>query len=273
MKARPPDTELRLILLVTHRLPRIRGAGILADWLERFYVRKPRGKVMAKLEGYSVDLDPVEGVEKDLLFCPQLYDFREIAFVRANLTPGDVFIDVGAHVGFYSLVASRCVGPTGRVLAVEADGYNHRRLVSTVEDNGIENLTPILQGVSDCRQVLPFRVHLSGNRVSNTFLEDDDGDVEVVQVECSPLLEILEKEGVDSLKGCKIDVEGFDYRVLKKFFDEAPESLYPRFVIVEHIEKFFSRTGGNTIELLQEHGYVVRRKTKRNYLMKRAGVA
>src|SRR5712691_1786540 len=47
------------------------------------------------------------------------YERRELAWVLQRLSPGDLFVDVGAHVGYFSLPAARRVGPSGRVIAIE----------------------------------------------------------------------------------------------------------------------------------------------------------
>ena len=265
-----PGAELRLMLLVTRALPRFRGAGVPADLLQRMYMRKDRRHVLSLLEGYQVELDPAQPVENDLLFCPQLYDYREIAFVRANLADGDVFLDVGAHVGYYSLVASRRVGVRGLAVAIEADASSHRRLAETIERNAIGNITAIHRGVSDREEVLSLHIQTSG-RAANSFRPAVmDGPTIPVKVACSPLLSILKEAGIDRATGMKVDIEGFDFRVLKRFLSEAPPAMRPRFVIVEHIEKFLGSGDGDPIQLLREHGYVVQGRTRRNALMRAA---
>src|SRR4051794_41178218 len=62
------------------------------------------------------------------------------AFVRA-LAPGDVCLDIGAHIGYYTLLASRVVGPRGHVYAFEPSPENYSGLRANVELNGLRNVT------------------------------------------------------------------------------------------------------------------------------------
>ena len=64
-------------------------------------------------------LDPHEVVEAELIFNPRLYDSKEFAFLKRNLFEGDVFLDIGASIGTYTVVASSLVGPNGSVVAIE----------------------------------------------------------------------------------------------------------------------------------------------------------
>jgi len=103
------DRELRFWLAVTRRLPKVRGAGWLGNLVANWYNRRPRNLVIADIGGIRAELDPGENVDAALLFFPHLYDYKEIAFLRRHLKAGDRFIDVGAHVGFYSLQAAEIV--------------------------------------------------------------------------------------------------------------------------------------------------------------------
>lgn len=62
-------------------------------------------------------------------------------FVLRSLKRGDVFVDVGAHAGYYTLVASRAVGDPGHVYAFEPEPRNHAFLQRNLELNGLRNVT------------------------------------------------------------------------------------------------------------------------------------
>jgi FkbM family methyltransferase len=72
-----------------------------------------------------------------VLYCGGLPDFHEMTFMRRYLRPGDAFLDVGANVGVYSLLAADLVGPDGRVEAVEPDATAAARLRENVARNGL----------------------------------------------------------------------------------------------------------------------------------------
>ena len=68
-----------------------------------------------------------------------------------------------------------------------------------------------------------------------------------------PLLDILEQQGIERLKGIKLDIEGFEARVLRAFFRDASSMLHPDFVILE-VNPCYSNQG-SAVDILQDHGY------------------
>ena len=265
------DLELRWIASLSRRLPRVRAARYLARRLRKFYLRRPREDVVAEVAGQRMRLSPADYVEGQLLFAPQFYEYDEREYVRAQLRAGDVFVDLGAHVGLYTLLAAHAVGPNGSVVSVEADARTHRRLVENVRLNDYSNVTTFEYGVSDRTEVRKLSIHGLSNRGASSFLVKMGEEVEV---ECLPLSAILEKAGVIRIHGMKLDIEGFEFRVLKRFLEEAPKSLQPGFVVVEQKEWWVDRAGGNAVELLQQHGYRVAlqsrdRKKWPNYVLMR----
>jgi FkbM family methyltransferase len=256
--------ELALMLSVTRRLPPIKGAGRVGNVLRRVYNRKPREPIEAEVVGFRMKLDAAETVDGAILFCPQLYDHTEISYLRASLHPGDCFVDVGAHIGLYSLIASGLVGADGRIIAIEADPYNFARLRVNLELNGVTNIDALCRGVSDRREILRLGINTTGNRGGNSFLKEGRAGT---MVDCVPLLETLLHHNSREIGGLKLDIEGFEFRVLKQFFSDADRSLYPRFIITEYFPEWVGRAGGDTLALLVSRGYRLRRRTRFNSIL------
>lgn len=205
-----------------------------------------------------MELNPGDYVEGKLLFTPQLYEAGERAWVAAHLGPGDVFVDLGAHAGCYTLLAARAVGPTGCVVAVEADPRTVERLRNNVRINDLENVVIAHCGVSDADELLKLSMNASRNTGASSFLIPVGDDV---SVPCRPLLDILREHDVTRVTGLKADIEGFEFRVLRRFLADAPESLWPGFVLVEQKDWWVEQAGGNAVELLGEHGYEIAWRT------------
>ena len=70
-----------------------------------------------------------------------LYELDSIRTIRGLLRHGDHFVDCGANLGYVTLLASRIVGPTGRVDAVEPEPHNRRRLLDHLSANSVTNTT------------------------------------------------------------------------------------------------------------------------------------
>jgi FkbM family methyltransferase len=259
------DAELALILGVTRNLPRIKGAGVLANVLIRFYLRKSREPITIEVLGFRMRLDPSECVDANVLFYPQLYDHTEIRFLQKLLRPGDCFLDLGANIGFYSLCASRSVGASGAVIAVEADPVNYEKLSFNLRLNSANNVNALCVGVSDKRETLRLGLNTTGNRGGNSFLSKEP--TESVLVDCRSLAELLELNGVREVSGAKFDIEGFEFRVLRQFFADVDRSFYPKFIIIEQNDSFIEKAGGNSVKLLMRNGYRILWSSGVNYVL------
>src|SRR5262245_5639961 len=71
-----------------------------------------------------------------LLYYGGRHELAEMAFMQRYLRPGDRVLDVGAHVGFYSLLAAKLVGLTGHIDAIEGDPKSAARLAENLALNG-----------------------------------------------------------------------------------------------------------------------------------------
>ncbi len=263
----PIDPELKLFMFIGRHLPAIPHiTGIDNRILKPIYLRKKRSPVIVDVLDFRMILDPSECVDCNLLFHPHLYDREEIKYLRGNLYEGDVFLDIGANIGFYSLVASRIVGQAGRVVSIEADPQIYGQLVKNITINKTENIKAVNLGVSDKDEILMLGVCTIGNRGGSSFLREGN---EKIEVQCRSLTDIVLSAGIEKIKAIKIDIEGFEYRVLKRFFDKASETLYPEIVIIEHIPMLDKDAGGSSIQLLVDNDYKEIERSGGNYIMRR----
>ncbi len=261
------DTELKMMMFVGRHLPDLPHAtAVINRVLKPIYLRKPREAAIADVLGLKMRLQPEQCVDGGLLFYPQLYDRAEIAYLRESLKPGDTFLDVGANIGFYSLQMSQVVGQNGRVISIEADPFNYAKFRENLAMNDLDNITALNVGVSDKHETLRLGVQSHGNRGGNSFLlEGDEG----VEVPCKPLYDILLEQSITEVAAMKMDIEGFEYRVLKPFFTNAPRSLHPRLIVTEFSKDFVPLAGGSALELIQNSGYILKHQAKQNYILER----
>ena len=84
-----------------------------------------------------------------------------------ELKPGDVFYDIGANAGFFTLLGSKCVGPTGQVFAFDPLPENVHSIRSQVKLNGLENCSVVEAAVSDQQGIVKFS---SGRDTSTAHL-------------------------------------------------------------------------------------------------------
>src|SRR5436189_6431842 len=75
-----------------------------------------------------------------LIYC-RSFEVTERAFLNHFLRPGDVFVDVGANIGLFTLIAASCVGPKGKVVAFEPTTVTYTRLVENIRLNHLYNVS------------------------------------------------------------------------------------------------------------------------------------
>jgi FkbM family methyltransferase len=139
-----------------------------------------------------------------------------LACLAAHLKPGDVLYDVGAHIGYISLVAGRLVGPSGKVFAFEADPENARRITGHAEMNALPQVELVPFAVwSECKTLSFHRDAATSSRNTGavTALEQGQSAAGVIVVEAVTLDHFAADHPSPTV--VKIDVEGAEEEVLK----------------------------------------------------------
>jgi FkbM family methyltransferase len=158
-------------------------------------------------------------LETDVRFSIRtLRDFYVVSFLwekgldhAFKFKKGMTFLDVGAHVGKYTLRAAVSVGNEGKVIAVEPDKDNFDVLVRNIALNGLSNCVPLnLAAYSSDGEVLLFK----GADSAVHSIKEDFGEGSY-KVKARALDNVLEEIGVKRLDLVKIDVEGAELEVLE----------------------------------------------------------
>jgi FkbM family methyltransferase len=92
-------------------------------------------KTVATRHGFRMELDLGDWVDRHIYALGD-YESTTSQLFRALLRPGQTVLDVGANIGYFTLLAARCVGPAGRVLAFEPVPAIRARLIRNVNMNG-----------------------------------------------------------------------------------------------------------------------------------------
>lgn len=147
------------------------------------------------------------------------YESRYVALLRKFINPGDRVFDVGANIGFYSVLFSRWVGPTGQVLAYEPDANNVKLLKRNVDLNNCENIVVREFALSDkAGETLFSRDKVTGCTghlgTGPTYAETIFGNSRehLVEVAVTTIDQEVERWGAPHL--IKLDIEGGEFDVL-----------------------------------------------------------
>lgn len=149
----------------------------------------------------------VESGGKVLRVLGGTYEPEQTALFARWLAPGDTLLDVGAHVGYYTLVSSGLVGAGGRVYAFEPNPRNVRFLRRHVEANAAANVQVVESAVSDRAGTVRFDFG-SGSGTGHI------AEAGTLEVRATRVDDFVREQGI-SPGAMKIDVEGAEVRVLR----------------------------------------------------------
>jgi FkbM family methyltransferase len=145
----------------------------------------------------------------------KLFETKTTNYVKKFLKQGDSFIDGGANIGYYSLMASKLVGQKGSVYAFEPTPATFKRLCDNISLNELQNVKPYQMGLgSDDGELEYFISNI--NPVNNSFVKSELNShpgSNVIKVKIARLDTIF-PDGIDNLSVIKLDVEGYENEVI-----------------------------------------------------------
>ena len=202
--------------------------------------------------------------ERGALFNPD-YNIEELDFLRAHTPDGGVFVDVGANVGTYALALARHVGAGGKVIAIEPHPITHARLAFNNAASGYNQtkLVAAAAGPADGELL----IETDGDNLGASHIVSGQASGKAIKVPSLRLQRILDEAAASHVDTLKIDVEGFEDRVLTGFFEQAPQSLWPRAVVIEHLSA--NEWQHDCIADMRARGYAEAGRTRSNTLLVR----
>ncbi len=191
------------------------------------------------------------------------YELAIVHTMRKRLMAGDIFIDIGANIGYLTVVGAHCVGTTGEVHSFEPAPEYFQDLKMIRELNPSYSIFINQNALGDREEMLPMTVTLPPYIGNSTFVPgvlDNIMEKNIVTVPVIRLDTYLMNKNITPDRICmiKIDVEGFELPVLRglsEFFKSTPH----RPCIICEIRPLAYVTSGFSIEELlsymQSHGY------------------
>jgi len=258
-----PNAAQAAIISMAHGSRLKRGA--FRPWLSRLVNLLRAGPVDVQYQGASFRFyHQASATERGALFNPD-YNLEELDFLRAHVPTGGVFVDVGANVGTYALALARHVGPGGKVIAIEPHPVTHARLAFNNAASGYTQVKPVAAAAGPADGEL--MIETDGENIGASHIVSGAGSGKAIRVPSLRLQRILEEADASHVDALKIDIEGFEDRVLTSFFAQAPQALWPRAVVIEHLSK--NEWQQDCIADMRTRGYAEAGKTRSNTLLVR----
>ncbi len=255
--------------LVARLLQATRSAG--SSWsyrrwsflLRRIAVHLLRGRpVDVETLGARMRLYPYNNVsEKRILFTPQFFDAEERVLLASRMNEDFVFIDVGANIGGYALFVAAQATCRCRVLSIEPQPDIFERLIYNIRQNSFPSIKALECAVTDEDGEVTLFIDKQNRGETSVRVVSMEGGRSSLRVPAKTLATIVSEEGYLHIDAIKLDVEGAEDLILEPYFRTAPESLWPKLIIMEHLHQ---RWTADLPKMLEGLGYAVVQRTRNN---------
>nr|WP_244184388.1 FkbM family methyltransferase [Streptomyces cellostaticus] len=183
------------------------------------------------------------------------------AWMRHRITPGDLVIDVGAHTGYFTVLASQLTGPTGRVVAIEASPAFHQALKGNIEANGCTNVRTVNAAVSDTPGRMTYYLERSTNLGGTTAVRPRTV-VSSFETEAATLPNLVTDDELAAARLIKIDIEGGEAAAVRGLTPVLHRLRPEAELVIEVTPQMLAKQGQQTDDVLaplREQGFHVYR--------------
>jgi FkbM family methyltransferase len=229
-----PDSALVRFLLDTHHV-RFLGKRIIRTYRS------------TTADGMRFMFHTRDGSERHLL--EDIVDSH--VYERFPIRQGDTVVDIGANIGIFTVMASRFVGKSGTVAAIEPSPSSFNLMKKNLSLNECENVKPVKTALGENESIGSLNVY--NRSVFNSFLARNNQVLQhSVAVQIQTLDGLMQKLDLKRLDFLKIDTEGFELPILK---GGVKTLLRFRPHIVGEAHPTFSDSGSKITRFLSDMGY------------------
>ncbi len=208
-----------------------------------------------KVEPATLYLNPNDPVLSGALTL-RVYENSEIAFFKKYCRGNMVFADIGGNVGLYSALALHTLDNNGKIITLEPHPESFALLSKNVEINQKE------RGEKDAPKISLFQMAASAqsgkrnlalnpdNKADNR-LSDAPEEWESIPIEAKSMDALLLEQEIEEVNFVKMDVQGYEYRILSGFMDTLRRSQ-KTILMTEFWPQGIDSTGGNARGYLQD---------------------
>ena len=196
------------------------------------------------IDGHKIYLDKLDSLN---LSTKGVHEPFETSIVKKYVSKGDTVLDIGANIGYYTLLFARIVGPLGKVYAFEPEPSTFKLLKKNISVNNYKNVCLVNKAVSDTESKIPF--YVSKNNLGGHSIYKPDKGSSKTFVDAI----ILDKYFNNDFKVdfIKIDIEGAEVKALKGMKNIIKRS--PELKILTEINPFMLSKSGTGVKELFDY--------------------
>ena len=147
------------------------------------------------------------------------------------------------------------------MLALEPQPDIFERLIFNIRQNSFSSVKALECAVTDSDGEITLFVDKQNQGETSVRVLSAEGGRSALRVPAKTLATIVGEEGYDHIDAMKLDVEGAEDLILEPFFRTAPQTLWPKLIVMEHLHQ---RWTVDLPKLLEDNGYTVVQRTKNN---------
>ena len=198
------------------------GKSQLVEAIVKLATAAPTTHVVSTIVGPRIAVAFPDLIQRSL-YCFGVWEPTTTRFIQCRLEPGDVFIDIGANIGYHSCCASAHVGTGGRVYAFEASPSIFVQLQHNLQLNDASNVVAANCAIMDSSKTISV-FKADDNNIGRTTVVGNRANAHEFQKEASiAALSLLDAVPTDELFGArliKIDVEGAETSIIDGIKDQ-----------------------------------------------------
>jgi FkbM family methyltransferase len=206
------------------------------------------------IEGHKMKIDKWDTVVSQELIVSGKWEAYETELFKKHIKPGDIVVDIGAHIGYYTLIAARLVGDNGKVYAFEPDPKNFQILEKNVAQNGYHNVVLVNKAVAD--KSGNARLFLNSENSGDHRIFESDHGRKSVAITTTTLDDFFTNKD-NEVDLIKMDIQGAEARAFQGSTRTLAKNKHIT-LITEFYPKALQQSGKNAEEylaLLQENDF------------------
>lgn len=192
----------------------MRAYNFLCDF---FYYRlysyfTSKSSALVEVRGHKMYIHTSDCFVSKELLTRGVYEKEITDLFKRIVKEGMTFVDIGAHIGYYTLLVARLVGKTGKVYAFEPADDSYALLVKNIEINGYNNVIPVKKAISNKSGAKKLFLN-PRNKADNRLWNSEKG-YECINIEETSLDEFFETYD-SKIDVIKMDIEGYEMKALQ----------------------------------------------------------
>lgn len=171
------------------------------------------------------------------------------SYCKDMLKTGMNVVDVGAHIGIYTVLAAQKIGSSGKVISIEPEPENYKQLLENIEINSFKNVMPLKMGLSDHQG--QENLYINYFSTGHSLYQETEKDP-YIKINVEKLDDLLSRLGLEKIDILKIDAEGAEIPILKGAIQTLKNNPQAKIIVASY---HYPKEKKEVREFLQNLGF------------------